>query len=515
MRTAYVFFTLVILSISGYPLSGLARGMILSERTLWNYPEVILESPSEILQKHSIELSISSLFEPYKAGIKVIPRGGEKSQRPQFQRFNSQGLSSDEEDYDLDSQKAEPFFKDPHFEKLNSRLDATLNKIDNWLKEHPDIVLILELDIDGVMIHFLSQPTSDKPFCTPTYQQKILNKLDTFIREHPNVYLFYNTARSDLTFERPVADRASETTQRHWFSLRRVQKDQHSHGTIQAKADGPYGDKITYKLPAAIAIITGGGGHIEFASESFATDQDLTEINAALDKWRKEDLSALPDVLSGYVISEHYHLSGSERTLPILLSPRAKTSPLVTGPFDTLPMMQFITLYDQKMEETLFYSFNGVALNKGTAARLLLSLLLKKNFLKGKKGLLVAAGDSFYDVPMINPVFEAATLEVVTEHQATARENRIRNDIVSTEVPQLPPATNFLLEGDLVWLLGVRVCSLSGRNYNLCDSTNPALNQALSNPKVVTTRGLELDLTVDLFEKITNALNQYQVTPAL
>ncbi|MCW7554123.1 hypothetical protein NX722_16150 [Endozoicomonas gorgoniicola] len=515
MRTAYVFFTLIILSTSGYPLSGLAGGVILSERTLWNYPEVILESSSEAPQKQSTELLTSSLFEPYKTDIKVIPGGSKKNQRPQLQRYDSQGLSSDEEDYDLDSQQAEPFFRDPHFEDLNSRLNAALNKLDNWLKKHPDTVLVLELDIDGVMIHFLAPPTLGKPFSIPEDQQKILDKLDTFIRQHPNIYLFYNTARPDLSFERPVADHASETTRRHWFSLRRIQKDQNSLGTIQAKADGPYGDTITYKLPAAKAIITGGGGHIEFASESFATDQDLIEINAALDQWRKDDLIALPDVLSSYVISEHYRRSGSERMLPILLSPRTNSSPLVTGPFNTLPMMQFIKLYDQKMEEAFFYSFNGVALNKGTAARLLLSLLHKKQFLKGKKGLLVAAGDSFYDAPMINPVFEAATLEVVTWDQMTARENRIRSDIVSTEVPQLPPATNFLLEGDLVWLLGVKVCSLNERNYNLCNLTNPALNQTLSNPKIVTAKGLELDLTVNLFEKITDALNQYQATSAL
>lgn len=418
MRTAYVLFTLIILSISGYSLSGSARGGILSERTLRNYPAFISESPPETLLKQTIELFVSPLFEPYEAGIKAVPRGNKKNQLPQHQNFNDQDFSSEEEDYDQESQEAVPFFRDVHFEKLSGRLNTTLNKLDNWLKSHPDIVLILELDIDGVMIHFLPPPTLDNLSDSPENQQKILDRLDAFIREHPNIYLFYNTARSDLSFERP-------------------------HRTIQAEADGPYGNNITYQLPAARAIITGGGGHIELASDDFATVPDLIEINAALDQWREDDLKALPNVLSSFVISNHYHSSGSKTRLPIILTRKNSGSPLITGPFNTLPMMQFIALFYKTTNDILYYSFNGVALNKGTAARLLLSLLLKKQFLKGKKGLLIAAGDSFYDAPMINPVFEAATLEVVNENQLTTMENRIRNDIRLTKVPQLPPATNF------------------------------------------------------------------------
>ena len=502
MRAKYLFFTLLTVFVSASQFVAQAGQVSLLDHSDPGFSMATARSSPTTLLDQSVKFFGLPSQKQYETGIRETPNLHKKKDIPLV--WSSDAYDSEDDCPGMHNAE-EPIYTDPDFKKLSERLDDALNKIESWLKDNLEIVLVLGLDIDGTILHRLDKenPFSDRrTFYNPAQQERLLTSLDRFTRNNKNVYLFLNTSRHKLSYEQPVVTEDTSTKfLTCCFPPPKMPRE------IFSEISGSDKEWITYKLPFSNALITGGGQHIEFENQRLSNDSAAIEINNALKDWFTSDTENLTGELAR--IKRHGHTASDDTMLPVIITPKAVGSQTIPEPFTTMLMMQFIILREKELIHN--YAFNGIAINKGTSSRLMLSFLQKKDFLKGKKGLLVTAGDNVADLPMINPMLEAASLKELNDIQKQILEKRIERSITETSVPILD--SDYLSKGNLTWLLGVLACD--NRFQNACVSSNDAIKQALSNEKVVTIEGQELDLTVKLFEEINNALEKHQNNDAL
>ena len=316
-------------------------------------------------------------------------------------------------------------------------LDEKLDKIKQLLTEHPNKQLILTFDLDDTLF----QSNLKLPPLNLTYQQIIdiqqtwYSKLDCFIRANPRIILIYNTARPllpDTLVEDPGKHIQAKTNGVHINALQNFNERKMMRILIGTKNEPRY-----LGLPIPHILISGTGTSIQFnfqvqpplssVSNTFPVNE--VEVSQQLRDWSNSDFKHSFNVLNGSPNSvlptnnfryRYRENSSSASVVNITSSHRSSflnhlvinDSALIVQPIDPPP--------------PLSHSFNihHATVNKGSALRIAISMLINHHSIKAKNIWLFIFGDSFSDITMIRPDREIEAISELSSIQESTNTER-------------------------------------------------------------------------------------------
>ena len=362
--------------------------------------------------------------------------------------------------------------------ELIFRFVKALEPLEEYLKQNPDINLLLVFDIDNTLVHLASTFTDQRLngvqrliYFVHNLQMNWFYHLNALKQKYPNLLLVYNTARdAGLSLQNQTA--VTAFTYPRGLEHRHFERLPLQPMLDAISPDHPY-NTLPISLPVPDAIIFGAGLRIELNKNSISNhfnevETHLRKINEKLDSWANTDASVISESLQPII--EQYPAvriaSNNAKNNLFLnhLTPYNLTEELFTHNFSVNYPQILMSPLASPNGIVRSVMFTNVTLNKGTGLRILIKLMNYAGIFRGKKTLMAIFGDGHADIPMFRPDREAEAVAPLSDTGIYFREERLAS------LSELP-----MQSMDLSWILSL-VFNLEHIRSHSTDHIKRALN---------------------------------------